>query len=279
MLAENSDRLSPERRKAARYLADHPDELAVLPLRELARNAGVKTTTLVRVANAIGYASFSTLREPFRASLRLSSGYVSDRARALERQGDEEGQLFAGMADATIRNLEGLFSSELAARLAAVAGDILAARRVVIAAVGSCYPLAAYFHYVARMALPKVVLSPQPGGLPLDDLMDLDERDLVLVLSLKPYRRETADAVRLAKRRGAHIIAITDSRSAPIAVPARTVLVVPTETPHFFPSIAALVALLETLIALLVKQGGRKAVGAIERFDQTRHEFSIWSTD
>jgi DNA-binding MurR/RpiR family transcriptional regulator len=126
------------------------------------------------------------------------------------------------------------------------------------------------------MALPGITLSPQAGSLPLDELADLGTRDLILLLSFQPYRRETIDASELARRKGMKIVAITDSRTSPIAMPADHVLVVPTETPQFFPSVAAAVALLETLLAFVVTQSGKKAVANIETFDRNRHDFSIW---
>lgn len=270
------EELSPQRRKAAKYLIDHPDEIAVVPLRQLAQNADVKTSTLVRVASAIGYPNFSQFRLPFRASMRIASDHISERARRLKSHGDSKGHLYAGMADATVTNLEMLFSQVDAARLTATAKSIISARRVVISAVGSCFPLAHYFHYVARMALSNVCVTPQAGGLPVDDLIELGPKDVILLISFKPYRRETIDAALLAKKQGATVVAITDSRTSPIAIPADTVFVVPTETPQFFPSISAAVALLETLLAFIVTQGGKKVVDNIEKFDRMRHQLSIW---
>lgn len=268
--------LSPQRRKAAKYLIDHPDEIAVVPLRQLATNAGVKASTLVRVGAAIGFPNFSQLRLPFRAQLRLGDEFISDRARRLESQGHKQGKLYAGMAQAAMTNLEVLFSQDLAEPVTAVAKKMVAARRVVVTAVGSGYALAHQFCYVSRMALPSVVLTPQVGGLPVDDLIDLGPRDVALVMSFRPYRRETIDAATYARARGAFVVAITDSRTSPVAMPADTVMVVPTDTPQFFPSMTATMALLETLVASIVVQGGRKTVANVEAFDRMRHEFSVW---
>lgn len=268
--------LSPQRRKAAKYLIDHPDEIAVVPLRQLANNAGVKASTLVRVGAAIGFPNFSQLRLPFRAQLRLGEDFISERARRLESQGKRKGGLYAGMAQAAMTNLEVMFSQDLAEPLTLVARKMIAARRVVVIAVGSGYALAHQFCYVSRMALPNVVLTPHAGGLPVDDLIDLGPRDVALVMSFRPYRRETIDAAGFARARGATVVAITDSRTSPVAMPADTVFVVPTDTPQFFPSMTAALSLLETLVATIVTQGGRKAVANIEAFDRMRHEFSVW---
>ncbi|MCC6305391.1 MAG: MurR/RpiR family transcriptional regulator [Rhodobacteraceae bacterium] len=270
------DTLSPQRRKAAKYLIDHPEEIAVVPLRRLAASAGVKTSTLVRVGSAIGFPNFSQLRLPFRARLGIGADVISERARRLESRGRRGGGLYAGMAGAAMTNLEVMFAQDLAEPLVAVARRMVAARRVVVTGVGSAHALAHQFCYVARMALPGVTLTPQIGGLAVDDLLDLGPGDVALVMSFRPYRRETIDAARLARARGAGVVAVTDSRTSPVAMPADAVFVVPTETPQFFPSMTAALALLETLVAMIVTEGGRSAVAHIEAFDRMRHDFSVW---
>ncbi|MBN9249548.1 MAG: hypothetical protein BGO03_01345 [Mesorhizobium sp. 61-13] len=273
------DALSPQRRKAAKYLIDHPDEIAVVPLRQLASKAGVKASTLVRVGAAIGFPNFSQMRLPFRAQLRLGEGVISERARRLGSEGNRQGDLYSGMAQAAMTNLEVMFSQDLAEPLTRVAKRMIAARRVVVTAVGSGYALAHQFCYVSRMALPTVELTPQVGGLPVDGLVDLGPRDVVLVMSFRPYRRETIEAANFAHARGAMVVAVTDSRTSPIAMPADVVFVVPTDTPQFFPSMTATLSLLETLVATIVTHGGRKAVTSIEAFDRMRHELSVWWND
>lgn len=275
-LIRASTELSPQRRKAAKYLIDHPDDVAVVPLRQLADSAGVKASTLVRLAAAIGYPSFSQMRLPFRAQLRIGEDYISERAQQLESQGRQKGKLYAGMAQSVMTNLELLFSQDLAVQLTEVAKQMVAARRVIVTAVGSGYGLAHQFYYVGRMALPSLELTPPIGGLPVDDLIGVGPRDMVLLLSFQPYRRETIDAANLARARGATVVAITDSRTSPIALPADTVFVVPTDTPQFFPSMSAVLSLLETLVALIVTQGGKKVVGNVNAFSQTRRDFNIW---
>jgi DNA-binding MurR/RpiR family transcriptional regulator len=273
-LAQLRPRLSPQLRKAAGYIIDHPNETALLPMRQLAADAQVKPSTLVRVAGALGFPSFSDLRRPFRDGLR--AGGVADRARRLEGGGGNAERLHAGLARSMGDNVEALFSATGPAIFREAADLIVAARRVVICAVGSCNGLAQGFHYVARMALPKLVLSPQQGGMPVDDLVDLGTRDVVLVLTFRPYRQEIIDAARLAKTRGAKLIAITDSRAAPVAGDADILLAIRTETPQFFPSMVAAQALLETLLAFIVARVGEAAVRNIEAFDRLRHDFSIW---
>lgn len=269
------DEFSPQLRKAARYIIDHPNEIALVPIRPLAQNAGVKPGTLVRIAATIGFDTFSAFRKPFRDRLRVDIS-LPERARRLEHEGDNTQRLYEEMRHAATSNLNDTFGSVDARKLRETADMLLRSKRVFISAVGSCYGMAHYLYYVARMAMPKVVLTPQQGSLAIDDLTDVGPSDLLIVLSFRPYRQETIDAARLARSKNGKVIAITDSSTAPIALAADVVFLVPNETPQFFPSMAAVVALVETLLAFVVARGGSKAVRSIETFNSMRHDFSIW---
>jgi DNA-binding MurR/RpiR family transcriptional regulator len=275
-LIDQFDSLSPQLRKAARYLIDHPNEIALIPMRELAASAEVKPSTLVRVAAALGYESFASMRLPFREKLRVVSNQIPERARHLESEGDNTQRLYIEIVDSVTANLSDLFASIESKQLRDTADAIIGADRVIITGVGSCYALANYFYYVARMALHNVTLTPQQGGLPIDELTDVRAGDLMVVFTFRPYRQETIDAAQVAKSRKAKIIAITDSRTAPVALGAYKVFLIPTETPQFFPAISSAVALIECLLAFIVARGGRKAVRNIEAFDRMRHDFSVW---
>jgi DNA-binding MurR/RpiR family transcriptional regulator len=275
-MIDQFDSLSPQLSKAARYLIDHPNEVALIPMRELAASAGVKPSTLVRVATAMGYESFSAMRLPFREKLRVVTNYIPERARRLESEGDNTQRLYTEMVDSVTANLSDLFASVDAKQLRETADAIVAANRVIITGVGSCYALANYFYYVARMALHNVVLTPQQGSLPIDDLTDVGAGDILVAFTFRPYRQETIDAAQIAKSHKAKVIAITDSRTAPVAFNSHTVFLIPTETPQFFPAVSSALALLECLLAFIVARGGRKAVRNIEAFDRMRHDFSVW---
>lgn len=274
--------LSPQLRRAADYVLDNPNEVGLNSMRQVALAAEVKPNTLVRMAKAAGFSGYEAFRVPFRDDLRKGMETFPDRARWLQSiaQGGSHGQLFSQMAAASLTNLEQLFSGTSGAEVKAAADLIVGARTAYFLGVGVGHALAHSFWYVARMALDNLVHVPRPGNLPIDDLARIGKRDVLLAMTFSPYRREVVDAVRLAKRRGANVVAISDSRSAPIAIAADHVFVVPTTTPQFFTSSAAVMVLLETLIAFMVADAKRSVVANIEAFHRERDEAGVyWRAD
>ena len=49
-LIDRFDDMSPQLQQAARYLIEHPQEIALNSMRELARNANVQPATMTRLA-------------------------------------------------------------------------------------------------------------------------------------------------------------------------------------------------------------------------------------
>jgi DNA-binding MurR/RpiR family transcriptional regulator len=84
----------------------------------------------------------------------------------------------------------------------------------------------------------------------------------------------------LAREQGVAIIAVTDSRSAPIAIGAQHVFVLPTDSPQFFTSMVAVAALIETIMAFVIADAGADVVASIEKFHQRRHDLGVyWRED
>jgi len=277
-LLEALPEMSPQLRKAAHYVLDNPNDVGVSSIREIAEAALVKPNTLVRLARAVGFEGYEDFREPFREALRTGRESFPDRARWLQSiaRGGRHGRLFGGMASSTLENIERLFADATAAEVKAAADRIVAARTTYVLGVGVSYALAHNFAYLTRMALDSVVAVPRDGSLPIDDVAKAGPDDALLAMTFKPYRNEVVDAVRTASAQGAGVIALTDSRSSPIALAADLVFVIPTDTPQFFTSTVAAAALLETIAAFVVADADATVIANIERFHRRRHELGIY---
>ena len=271
--------LSPQLRRAADHVLHHPNEVGVRSMRQLADRAGVTPNTLVRLARAVGFDGWQDFRRPF--SERLSRGgedFFPDRARWLQSlaAGGSHGQLYRDMAATSLANVEQLFSGATPDDVKQVAERIIRAGTTYVLGVGSAYSLAHLFWYIGRMALDNLVQVPRQGNLPIDDIARIRGGDLLLAMTFTPYRSDVVNAVDLARERGATIVAISDSRTSPIALRAEHVFVAPTTTPQFFPSLSAAFVLLETLLAFIVADGDRALVDNIERFHASRYQTGVY---
>ena len=74
--------------------------------------------------------------------------------------------------------------------------------------------------------------------------------------------------IEAARAAGARIVAITDSHASPLALAADVALLFAADSPSFFPSLTAAMALVEALLALVVADAGPAVVGKIEMAEQ-----------
>lgn len=270
--------LSPQLRKAARYVLDHPGEVGISSIGELAQAAGVTANSMVRMARTVGFDGFDGLRTPFREALRQAPLSIPDRARWLQGIAEQgrHGELLTDMASGSLSNVETLYASLTTAGVRAAAEQILSARTCFVLGVGVARQVAQNFAYLAGMALPSVIAIPREGGLPVDDLLRAGARDVLIAMTFEPYRTEVVQSVALATRQGATVIAISDSAASPIASAAKHLFIVPTESPQFFTSTVALTALLETVLAFVIADAPIDVVRSIERFHARRHEVGVY---
>jgi len=90
-LIEIEPHLPKRLRQAAAYALKHPDEFALGTASTLARGADVQASTLVRLAQTLGFAGFSELQELYRSRLRNRWPDYSERLQALQENARDSG--------------------------------------------------------------------------------------------------------------------------------------------------------------------------------------------
>ncbi|KJK24224.1 DNA-binding protein [Burkholderiaceae bacterium 16] len=270
VLRENFAALSPQFQGGARYLLDHPQEIPILSMRKIAVNAGVQPATLVRLAQFLGFEGWQGLRELFVEAFRGGPQPYAKRAKKLVRESGSS-RMLAEMLDTQHRNLD-LTGANNAESMPRAAELLSAAPNVYIAGFRSCYPIAFTFHYIYRLFRSSAHLIHGDAGTLEMELRALAPKDAVVVVSFAPYSQEIIRVAGAAKQAGCRVIALTDSTVAPIALEADCTLLFSVDSPSFFPSITAGVAVVEALVEQLLAKKGKGAIKALELAEGQLHK-------
>lgn len=262
LLREHFPALSPQFQGGARYLLDRPQEVPILSMRKLAAEAGVQPATLVRLAQHLGFDGWQTMRELFVEAMRGGPQGYARRARKVVRESGST-RMLGEMLDAQHRNLDAIAANNEEA-MPKAATLLSAAPNVHVAGFRSCHPIAFTFHYIYRLFRPTVQLIRGDAGTLEMELRALSPKDAVVVASFAPYSQEILRVAAAAREAGCRVIALTDSTVAPIALEADCTLLFSVESPSFFPSITAGIALVEALVEQLLAKKGKHAVKALE---------------
>ena len=259
------DAMPPQMRSAAQFMVEHPQEVALLSMRELARRAGVAPVTVTRLARRLGYAKYEELKAS-QADLIRSGGWLSDRATRLatRRSAVGEAAVAGEILHALAESLVRLTEPRSITAITRAADTLDAARLIYCVGFRSSFPSAHLFSYVHDYFSPRAILVDEPGGAGFTRMRRATSEDALLVVSVEPCARQAVDATRFAARQQVPVIAITSSEISPVAQNARHVITVNTASPSFFDAITPTVAVAEVLLALLAGRRGEEAVTAIE---------------
>jgi len=273
------DDLPPQLQTAARWLLDHRDDVAFLSMREVARRAAVTPATMTRLAQRLGYDGFGGLRELFANAVRARAVPFRERAEGLTARRDLDGDsaLLADTLAVTSAHLRALAEPETQAAIVQAADILQQCERAYWVGARSGFAPMHLGAYLLSLIGEKTRLLDLAGGIGLDALVDLTPADALVALTIAPYTKTTVEAVAFAGERGTRIIALTDSRTSPIARNASVTIIVPTETPSFLHTMTPAFLVVECLAALVAARRGQRTIDAIARAEELLDRLGIYT--
>jgi DNA-binding MurR/RpiR family transcriptional regulator len=259
--------LTRKQRALVSYIEHNPKFSAFATTAELARRAGTHPSTVVRLAQLLGYEGFPALQEAIRHRYLASLDAVTLMHSHAQ---DLHGDIALASLDQDIRNLSATRGTVDREVLRAVAARILAARSVLIVGFASHGGVAQIVAHLGRfMGLP--FDAENRGGVTLATrLATVGPGDVVIGTAAWWVIRDTREALAVARERGATTVAVVDNRASPLAQVADHVLITRTESVSFFQSMSGPLAVFNALIAEIAVAGG---ADLRERMDATTRMF------
>ncbi len=269
-IVEAFDGLSGQLQVAARYLLEHPREVALLSMREQARQADIQPATMTRLAQHLGYAGYDEVRQLYADALRSDGTGFADLAAAQAKSQTLKGDraLASDMLGGVSAQVAALSHPAMLDDLADAARRIERARRVYCLGLRSSHTAAWHLHYMLSIVGKQSLMLDAIGGIGPDALGSATRSDVLVAVSVLPYTRQTVEITELAHSSHVPVIAITDSRVAPLAQDAAVTLVVPTESPSFLHTMSPAFVVAEILGALVAGRSGDAASEALARVDR-----------
>ncbi|MBA1145215.1 MurR/RpiR family transcriptional regulator [Mesorhizobium neociceri] len=275
-LVTGFDAMSEQFQLAARYIIDHPHDVALLSMRDQARLAGVQPATMTRLAKHLGLEGYEELRQMYADAVRSGDVGFARKADAQvvtqKRKGDQgfAREILQTQAAQIVQLTE---SSQLDA-VVSTARRLASAKRVYCIGLRSSHSIVWHLHYILSMIGEKSVLLDAVAGTGTDAFARAAREDVLFATSVFPYTRVTIDLAKVAHRRGIPIVAITDSEVAPLARVADDVVLVQTKSPSFFHTMTSAFAVAEVLGALIAGQRAQAARESLLRFDAHLADFN-----
>lgn len=278
LLPHRIDQLSPQLRRAARFVVDNPDQVATRSLRQVAQVANLSPPTFSRLARAVGFASYDALKDRCRTNLIERRNGIGEKAQAL-LDGDSSAPFVTRHAAASIKGIETLLRDLDVSALEEVAGVLACARRVALIGTMSARAFVDYASYLTDMSLDGWDVIGRGAVSLAAETRGFGPEDAAIVLTMEPYAARSIETAQQVAATGAKLIAITDSRLSPLASAAAHTFVVSAESPQFFPSHVAATVLIEALVGMVVTEKGVEAQRRIADTERRSHELREYWRD
>src|SRR3954469_5812968 len=189
------DGMSDQLQTGARFMLERPRDVALLSMREQARQAGVQPATMTRLAKHLGLDGYDEVRELYAAAVRDGelgfAGKAGAQVVSQKLKGDKA--LAAEMLKSIGNQIERLASPEGLDRLASAARVLASARRIYCLGLRSSHSVAWHLHYVLSLVGEKSVHLDGIASTGTDALARATGRDVLLVVSVLPYTRLTVE--------------------------------------------------------------------------------------
>ena len=264
------DTMPAQLQAGARYVLDRPRDVALLSMREQARQAGVQPATMTRLAKHLGMDGYDDVRELYASAVREGdlgfAGKAGVQVVSQKLRGDKA--LAAEMLKSIGAQIDRLAAPDRLDSLVAAARALASARRIFCLGLRSSHSVAWHLHYVLSLVGERSIHIDGIAATGADALARATGRDVLLVASVLPYTRMTVELAEYAVARGLRVVAITDSEVAPLAQIAQHSVIVPTDSPSFFHAMSPAFVIAEILGAIIAGRGGEDALATLRHTDQ-----------
>lgn len=254
-IARQHDGLPDRLQVIASFAVQHPNEMALNTVSQLAKRMGVQPSAIVRFANNFGYDGFTNMQQVYRVRLTAgASPSYRDRINALRNNGtrsNKPADILAGFISDDVASLETLFQSVPADRMERAVSILASAENIYVAGQGRSFPISYYIDYGLNRLDLKSHLLDGIGGFMRHRVRAATKRDALVAVSFKDYSPDVVDIAAELGRRDVPVIAITDNPLGPFAKIAKVSFEIGELRTRPFRSLVAPICLAQSLVVAL----------------------------
>ena len=154
---------------------------------------------------------------------------------------------------------------------------IVHARHIYILGARSSTHLAGYLYFYMQMIFENVTLvQASAAGEIFEQLFRSGEGDVMIAFSFPRYSKDTINAARFARSRGAEIIAITDQKQSPVAQLSSAALLAPSEMLSFIDSMTAPMSLINALLVGIATKMGTDVTKTFTTLERLWDQYDVF---
>ena len=239
-------RLSKGQKLIAEYILKHYDKAAFMTAAKLGVSVGVSESTVVRFATELGFDGYPKLQKALQELIKTK--LTSVQRLELSKDYITEENPLKGVLKADIDNIRATLEKINHASFQEVVEEILRAKRIYIIGLRSSTALAEFLGFYLNVILDNVKVVAYGISDIFEQMFNVGENDLVIGIGFPRYAIKTIQTLEFAQKRGAKVVAITDSSISPLAGNADYTLIAQSNMASFVDSLVAPLSVINSLI-------------------------------
>ncbi len=236
---------------------------------------GVSESTVVRFANELGFDGYPELQHSLRELIRIKLTTLQRIEITNARIGDAdllEKVLMSDM-DKIKRSLEEIDRDSFNRAVDA----LVSAKMIYIIGMRSSSSVADFLFFYLNLIFPHVRLVRTTSGSEIfEQILRISEDDVIIGISFPRYSKRIINALEYAKSQSAHVVAITDSASSPIAAHADDLLLAKSDMASFVDSLVAPLSIINALIVAIGMKKQSEVAATFERLESIWDEYEVY---
>ncbi len=276
-ITENAGRLTDSDRRICEAVLRDPVQAAFRSAEAIARNADVHQASVVRFAQKLGFAGFTSMREALREEVRDQAASATRLRRLVDEPSSADGGLHDFLSE-QIAAIAAVEHAVPAAVLHRAATTVAEASRVFVFASGHATALAELaLRRLARIGLATVDLRLCRRDL-IECLAALGPEDVVLAFAFRRVPTDLPAVMAVADDQGTPVVGITDLLGATVWPTTDTLLAAPRGPAEEYQTLLVPAAVVEALAIWVAKAAPGRATAALDRIGAVARRFDPKST-
>ena len=277
-----SSKLTRTEARIAEYIAGNLNAVCFMTASELAEKIGVSDASVIRLSRALGYKGFphlqDALQENLADQLKNNDRQMLSPLEKLSRHTREVSapELLKQCLDATIANITSVVNNNSLEKLDTLADTIIGSERKFVLGFRGCRGLADWMSILLTHMLPNVIKETSADSEAVEKLLDLSEKDCVILFSYHRYSSMAKKVARMARERKARLIVFTERLTAPVAQGADELVLSDVEGMTFFNSHVGVVFAMELILSIISRKIGTGNAGRLKFMEDYLKEMELY---
>lgn len=265
--------LPTKQEKLCSYILENYQEIGLLTVKELADQAGVGTTTVMRLINALDYDSFFDLKKDIhRIQVSRSDKWLNVQ-KSFGSNGNNPYDTLLAVGEGSVELIERSINAQLVENLEIAMNIIEDSPRINLLGLRTYRGIAIYMESLLIEFNANVQQLSHDSEAMLDRILQCEKDEVLIIFSFSNYLQRSIDAATVAREKGIKIILITDELTCPIAEYADVILRLELDGNYF--TVIPIITLVETIVVELGKRRSNSSVDKIQSLVSSLKEKGI----